>query len=86
MADFVIADSNATATVLVADVPAFAVLKAYSDGFKAAMKKDCSACMAAADGAFLVRAGGGRTGLPDGGDPGAATRPLRPARAARPAR
>ncbi|GAC1543943.1 MAG: hypothetical protein NVS3B12_32570 [Acidimicrobiales bacterium] len=44
MADFVIADSNATAHVLVQDVPAFAVLKAYGDGFKAEMAKGCAAC------------------------------------------
>ena len=44
MADYVIADSNATAHVLVQDVPAFAVLKAYGDGFKGQIKSACSAC------------------------------------------
>lgn len=44
MADWVIADSNAGAKVLVLDVPAFAVLKAYGDGFKAEMKAKCTGC------------------------------------------
>lgn len=44
MANYVISDSNATAKVLVQDVPAFAVLKAYGDGFKGAMAKGCSGC------------------------------------------
>ena len=44
MADFVIADSNASAKVLVQDVPAFAVLKAYGDGFKSTLKTGCQAC------------------------------------------
>ena len=44
MANYVIADSNAKAHVLVQDVPAFAVLKAYGDGFKAQIKSGCSAC------------------------------------------
>lgn len=44
MANFVIVDSNATAKVLVQDVPAFAVLKAYGDGFKSTLKAGCKAC------------------------------------------
>ena len=44
MADFVTADSNANAHVLVQDVPAFAVLKAFGDGFKAELPKACKAC------------------------------------------
>ena len=44
MADYVIADSKATAHILVQDVPAFAVLKAYGDGFKAQIASACSGC------------------------------------------
>ena len=44
MADYVIADSNATAKVLVEDIPAFAVLKAFGDGLKSKLKSGCSAC------------------------------------------
>ncbi len=44
MADFVIADSNAAAQILVQDIPAFAVLKAYGDGFKAQITSACSGC------------------------------------------
>ena len=44
MADYVIADSGATAQILVQDIPAFAVLKAYGDGFKGQIKNACSAC------------------------------------------
>ncbi len=44
MANYVIKDSSAAANVLVMDVPAFAVLKAYGDGFKSTMAKGCSAC------------------------------------------
>lgn len=44
MADFVIADSNASAHILQQDVPAFAVLKAYGDGFKSQISKGCSKC------------------------------------------
>lgn len=44
MANYVIADSGAKAKVLVMDVPAFAVLKAYGDGFKSAMAEGCSGC------------------------------------------
>ena len=44
MGNFVIKDSGATAQVLVMDVPAFAVLKAYGDGFKETMTKGCSGC------------------------------------------
>ena len=48
MADYVIADSNATAHVLVQDVPAFAVLKAFGDGFKGELSKACSGCKSTA--------------------------------------
>ena len=44
MASWVTADSGATAKILVQDVPAFAVLKAYGDGFKEALPKVCKAC------------------------------------------
>lgn len=44
MGDYVIADSNATAKVLVEDIPAFAVLKAFGDGLKSKLKSGCSAC------------------------------------------
>jgi len=44
MADYVIADSAASAHILVQDVPAFAVLKTYGDGFKGEIAKGCSAC------------------------------------------
>ena len=44
MADYVIKDSGAQAHVLVMDVPAFAVLKAYGEGFKDTMAKGCSGC------------------------------------------
>lgn len=44
MADYVISSSGGAAHVLVADVPAFAVLKAYGDGFKDGMAKNCSRC------------------------------------------
>jgi len=44
MANYVIADSTAAAHILVQDVPAFAVLKAYGDGFKAQIKSACTAC------------------------------------------
>lgn len=44
MADFVISDSNAAAHVLVQDVPAFAVLKAYGDGLKGELSSACSGC------------------------------------------
>lgn len=44
MANYVIADSSAAAHILVQDVPAFAVLKAYGDGFKAQIKSGCTAC------------------------------------------
>jgi ribose transport system substrate-binding protein len=44
MADYVIADSNASAHILVQDVPAFAVLKAYGDGFRDEISKQCSNC------------------------------------------
>jgi len=44
MADWVTADSGAAAKVLVQDVPAFAVLKAYGDGFKEQFPKSCTAC------------------------------------------
>lgn len=44
MANFVIKDSNAAAHVLVQDIPPFSPLKAYGDGFKAAMTKGCAAC------------------------------------------
>lgn len=44
MANYVIKDSSAAAHVLVMDVPAFAVLKAYGEGFKEVMAKGCSAC------------------------------------------
>lgn len=44
MAEWVTADSAADAHVLVQDVPAFAVLKAYGDGFKQQLPKSCSAC------------------------------------------
>ena len=52
MADWVTADSAAEAHVLVQDVPAFAVLKAYGDGFKEQFPQSCSACtMATLDNA-----------------------------------
>lgn len=44
MADFVISDSNAQANILVMDLPAFAVLKAWGDGFKSEISQHCSAC------------------------------------------
>lgn len=44
MAQWVTADSAAAAEVLVQDVPAFAVLKAYGDGFKEQLPTSCSAC------------------------------------------
>jgi len=43
MANFVIADSDAKAKILVQDIPVFAVLKAYGDGFKSTIKA-CSKC------------------------------------------
>jgi len=45
MGNYVIADSNAAAHILVQDVPAFAVLKAYGDGFKGQIKAACTACV-----------------------------------------
>ena len=60
MANYVIANSNAAAHVLVMDVPAFAVLKAYGDGFKAQIAKGCSACkVSKLDLAPTQLAGGG---------------------------
>jgi ribose transport system substrate-binding protein len=44
MANFVIAHSGADAKVLLEDIPAFAVLKAYGEGFEKAMEEGCSAC------------------------------------------
>ncbi len=44
MAQWVTADSAAAAHILVQDVPAFAVLKAYGDGFKEQLPKVCTAC------------------------------------------
>lgn len=44
MANFVIADSGAKAKILLQDVPAFAVLKAYGDGFEKGIKAGCKAC------------------------------------------
>jgi len=44
MADYVISTSKANAKALVMDVPAYAVLKAFGDGFKAEMARGCSAC------------------------------------------
>lgn len=44
MASWVTADSGAKAHILVQDVPAFAVLKAYGDGFKAQLPQVCKAC------------------------------------------
>ena len=44
MANYVIQDSGAKAKVLLQDVPAFAVLKAYGDGFESTMKSGCKAC------------------------------------------
>lgn len=44
MASWVTADSAAAAKILVQDVPAFAVLKAYGDGFKEALPQVCSEC------------------------------------------
>lgn len=44
MAEWVTADSAAAAEVLVQDVPAFAVLKAYGDGFREQLGTSCSAC------------------------------------------
>lgn len=44
MANYVIADSGGTAKVLLQDVPAFAVLGAYGDGFESTMKAGCKAC------------------------------------------
>jgi len=41
LANWFISDSKSTGKALVMDVPAFAVLKAYGDGFKAAAKKAC---------------------------------------------
>lgn len=44
MADFVIADSNAQAHVLVQDVPALLGLKVYGDGFKDELSDACEDC------------------------------------------
>lgn len=44
MADFVIVDSNASAKVLVQDIPAFAVLKSYADGFREELEAGCAEC------------------------------------------
>jgi len=44
MANYVIANSGGTAKVLLQDVPAFAVLKAYADGFERTLKEGCKAC------------------------------------------
>ena len=44
MANWVTADSGANAKILVQDIPAFAVLKAYGDGFKKGISASCSAC------------------------------------------
>lgn len=44
MASWVIADSGGEAKILVQDVPAFAVLKAYGDGFKEGIEEGCAAC------------------------------------------
>ncbi|MCW2616517.1 MAG: hypothetical protein JWN08_3511 [Frankiales bacterium] len=44
MANYVIADSGGTAKILLQDVPAFAVLKAYADGFEKTIKSGCKAC------------------------------------------
>lgn len=44
MANYVIADSGASAKILLQDVPAFAVLKAYGDGFQKAIEDGCEAC------------------------------------------
>jgi len=44
MADFVIVDSDASAKVLVQDIPAFAVLKAYADGFRDELEAGCAEC------------------------------------------
>ncbi len=44
MANWVTVDSGAAAHVLVQDVPAFAVLAAYGDGFRSELSAVCSAC------------------------------------------
>ena len=44
MANWVTVDSGANAHILVQDIPAFAVLKAYGDGFKQGISAGCSAC------------------------------------------
>lgn len=44
MANYVIADSGGTAKILLQDIPAFAVLKAYADGFEKTIKEGCEAC------------------------------------------
>lgn len=44
MANFVIADSGANAKILLQDIPAFAVLKAYADGFEKTIESGCKAC------------------------------------------
>ena len=44
MANYVIADSGGTAKILLQDIPAFAVLKAYADGFERTIKAGCKAC------------------------------------------
>lgn len=44
LANWFTADSNASGKALVMDVPAFAVLKAYGDAFKAEVNKICSGC------------------------------------------
>ena len=44
MANYVTATSKGTAKALVMDVPAYAVLKAFGDGFKGQMAKGCSGC------------------------------------------
>ena len=44
MANWVTMDSEAKAQILVQDIPAFAVLKAYGDGFKKGISAGCAAC------------------------------------------
>ena len=44
MANYVIADSGGTAKILLQDIPAFAVLGAYADGFEKTIKSGCKAC------------------------------------------
>jgi hypothetical protein len=44
LANFVIADSGGTAKVLLENLPAFAVLKAFADGFASTMKEGCPTC------------------------------------------